>query len=220
MKNESVPASSCFSWERRGEERRRGVWGEVLQGQVGFSAVVETVSQTITQVMSFPEIKELRDESANQKRYSIYLCFLWCLDVFSVDLARLESVDSPESLPRSRLLSVSRLEYFLRRSMSCRRSSESPLFFLLLACRQEIKRTTMWPDFGLIQSAAQLSGQNLCWGGADTDAKHAIKDTWDWEWWGLTEAGSQRSIHTGHVWDVREFKIWKYFVITQHKTLW
>lgn len=85
--------------------------------------------------------------------------FLWCLDVFSVDLSRLESEDSTKSLPCSSLLTVSRLECFLRCSMSCRRSIESPLCVLPLAYQRETKENSDVADFGLIQNAAQLPGQ-------------------------------------------------------------
>lgn len=65
--------------------------------------------------------------------YSMWVCetyldFLWCLEDFSTERSLLGPLEPPEPLPPSRLCSRSLAGYFLRLSMSRRRSP--PSYFL------------------------------------------------------------------------------------------
>lgn len=77
-----------------------------------------------------------------------YFCFLWFFEFFSVDISLFESGDSLDTLPpySSSLCSFSPLKYFFLRSISSRRSTESPLDFLPSTCGEE--KEIFWPDEG------------------------------------------------------------------------
>lgn len=113
-----------------------------------------------------------------------------------MDLSRLESEDSSESLPCLCLLTASRLECFLRRSMSCLRSIKSPLCFLPLACQRETKENSdvarLWVN---TKRSPAVWTDRTCDGRTEMVAERSFNDTSDSF---MYDESEHRTIRKGH----------------------